>query len=232
MSSRLHHLRPRPDIAVAALAMVLCQAANAKHAETVCPPPAMSHADSEAVATGLTGTPLPVNGKVPTRGTNPYESPELFSDLVVDSQTFNFQTPQGIVKGRVLQRVRQGADHHCKCEWEVTVAPDSAPGVCVTELQIAGVQTHGLEIVADYRDDVPNVPPPAPIRPLSALRPAEGFFKFQFAKSGMPGVCPGQRSYPVLLNTSNDSVDKHGTLRIKVTGDAMSPDMLTFVPYP
>jgi hypothetical protein len=236
MSLNLTLARSRSGFAVAALSLALAQAASARHKETVCPTPALAKAVGEVTqdvaVPGLTGTPLGVHEQVSTSGTNPYESPELFSDLIAESQTFGFLAGAGIVKGRVTQRVRRGADSQCKYEWQVAVAPDSAPDICVTEVLIAGVRTHGLDIVADYRDDTPVLPPPAPIRPLVASRPERSLFKFIFAKPGVPGICPGERSFPLLLNTSNDVTDKHGTVRLRVTGDSQSPPMNTYVPYP
>ncbi|HEX5688285.1 MAG TPA: hypothetical protein VFY73_30060 [Ideonella sp.] len=200
------------------------------HAETVCPPPALlaqmpSDSTLDVPTSQLTGTPLWPGQRVRTRGTNLTESQELSNQILGHSlqQAFTVSTVRGDVKGTLTQKIKQGHDGFCKCEWTISLAEDSAG--CVIELQIDNFQyPAGLAIVADFRDDLGGN---HAIPSKSASRPTRSQFRFRLPDK----VCPGQNSRPLLLNTLIRRMANVGIARVVAEGGKQSEDLETFAPH-
>jgi hypothetical protein len=194
--------RPRPLARLLASALVLgAGAAVAQPPPPISkgchpPPPKADRADASGFYTAdLTGKPLEPGGSRKTLGTNDTESPELqtLKRLVERRTPFTLHTNEGDVEGTLHQVVDRGTDTFCKCHWQVSVSPASLG--CIARARIGNFDLDGLQVVADYRDDLGGT-----VRPKFATRTEDGLsFDFVFEPSKL--LCAGMTSRWLLLDT-------------------------------
>jgi hypothetical protein len=182
-------------------------------------------ATDRGIQAELTGTLLLPGQTVPTDGTNKNESPELRGKTALQSTlAFQFTTSGGTVSGTYSERHDTGKqDRHCKSHLRVSVDQG-----CISRLRFHNY-VHPLDIVADFRDDLPRNPPPGLIPSDFASRSSDGLtFEFHLATH----VCAGQTSRWLLLNTSINALQIVNGLELFAPNGQSSALLPVHVPIP
>jgi hypothetical protein len=160
-----------------------------------------------ASSANLTGIPLLPGNTVPTNGTNLSESPGLAGPLEFKLKgKFTFDDNGSSVQGSYREENRTGPDRYCKQQFAMTLSKG-----CVSEVRVHKY-VHPLDIVADFRDDLPGQ-----IAPDTASRSVDGtVFKFHLSRP----VCAGETTRWLVLNTSiKDLTLMNGLEFIAPSGD-------------
>ncbi len=146
---------------------------------------------AEMIRPELTGVPLLPGHRVPTRGTNPTESPELAGVTVIlpPPTSFSFTSTEGLVAGSYKESIQASdTDGTCKQHTKLTMTAG-----CISKIRFHQY-LHPLDIVADFRDDLPGKVPSK-----RASRSNDGLtFEFLLKRP----VCAGESTRFLLLNTS------------------------------
>jgi hypothetical protein len=144
----------------------------------------------------LTGIPLLPGHTELTQGTNPTESPELAGvfEFQLDGK-FRFESAGGLVRGTYIEQNHTGADKRCKQYVKITMKAG-----CVDKVRLHKyVHPLSLDLVADYRDDLPGV-----IASDTASRSTGKGSVIEFHL--VQPVCAGNDTKWLLLNTSIDTL--------------------------
>ena len=144
----------------------------------------------------LTGIPLVPGGTVPTEGTNPSESGELAGPLEFQlTGKFKFASSGGLVRGSYTEQNYTGTDKRCKQHLKIVVKSG-----CVEKVRLHKYfHPLSLDLVADYRDDLPGL-----IASDMASRSTGKGTVIEFHLA--PKVCAGEDTKWLLLNTSIDTM--------------------------
>jgi hypothetical protein len=158
----------------------------------------------------LTGIPLLPGHTELTAGTNPVESPELAGvlEFQLDGK-FRFESAGGLVRGTYTEQNHTGADKRCKQYVKITMKAG-----CVGKVRLHKyVHPLSLDLVADYRDDLPGV-----IASDTASRSTGKGSVIEFHL--VQPVCAGNDTKWLLLNTSIDTMMKvRGLELVAPTGE-------------